>query len=192
MRLVVVLTAGGRFLGQSDSVLHHRSYTLVQELVRALQVRCILAMERFAVPLDGGSKRFFVLPGKTRRDRLDCVLHSLEGRRDERNDPFAVDVASRCQARASELIQAVVIRLDHGVVWPQVFLRLDPIRLELVLSLRDVGTDKRFILLEASAGPAQSAAYGSLAGRVLGADEEVGDEDVDGDCAEEEARHSDA
>ena len=37
--LPVVLTAGRRFPGQSDSVLHHRSHTLVQELVRALQVR---------------------------------------------------------------------------------------------------------------------------------------------------------
>ena len=149
-------------------------------------------MERFAVPFDGGSDRLFVLLRKTRRDRLDGVLHSLEGRRDERDDLLAVDAASRCQARARELIQAVIIRLDHGVVWPQVLLRLEPVRLELVLSLRDVGTNERFVLLEASAGPAQSAAYGSLAGRVLGADEEVGDEHVDGDCAEEEARHGDA
>ena len=37
--LPVVLTAGRRFLGQSDSVLHERSHALVQELVRALQMR---------------------------------------------------------------------------------------------------------------------------------------------------------
>lgn len=192
VRLPVVLTAGRRFLRQSDSAVDHRSDMLVQELVRALHVWRIAAIERVAVPLDGGSDRFFVLLRKTRCDRLDSVLHRLEGQRDERNDPLAVDVASRCQARASELIQAVIIRLDHGVVWPQVLLRLEPIRRELVLSLRDVGTNKRFVLLQACAGRAQSAAYGSLAGRVLGADKEVGDEDVDGDCAEEEARHGDA
>lgn len=150
-------------------------------------------LERLGVPLDTRSECLGVLLLRQVDVWLGEGLRAVYGGDKARVDVGAEALVDGAEVRTGEVVGAVVVRTDDVDVGLSALLDLVDVRLDLATGGVEVRSRDRFQRLDPRRNAVESPADSAVtASGLVGADEEVGDGEVEEGDADEEASYGDA